>query len=637
MTHEAQDRVQQTHGGPQQEERGRLASQHRPLDRHGLPALVARLEDLSARRLAAAPLTNSARTRAFQLRDHLAGHVRVRARSLETPLVVLLLGPTGAGKSTLFNTLVGRAASPTSVLRPTTRTAIVLAHPDDVPALREGSLARLDEERLRYLVDPEVARGLALIDAPDIDSVETANRELAEALVEVADLCLFVTTASRYADRVPWQILDRVHERGLPLTVVVNRLPPGAEDRRDVLVDVQRLFQEAGLGGAAESRGAPEPRAVGEPRAAGEPAAAGEPPKGPSAELEEPPATSEEGRPASATAPIEMVGIAEGALEPERESLDPLAIASIAARIEHLRSDREARLALAAQALAGSLAGLVPLIHAIADDAAHEAIDATAVLRSAAMIHESELEQLRADLGRGTFLREEALRHWQSYVGADDVTRFFSKGIGAIRGAIAAVLRPTRAPVAEIRDATTDDLVAVARSHAAEAARRTASAWSERAEVAQAVADDASLWEPSADFDGRLRERLDGWIASIAQDISETGDAKRRLARGASVGVNAVGVGVMLATFIHTAGLTGAEVGVAAATAFVNQKLLSALFGEAAMVELIDRARARLNAALTETFDEERVRFERLVSTPGALDELSAELHRAADEVRAVS
>ncbi|MBA2701960.1 MAG: 50S ribosome-binding GTPase [Chloroflexi bacterium] len=637
MTHEAQDSVQQAHGGPQQEERGRLASQHRPLDRHGLPALVARLEDLSARRLAAAPLTDSARTRAFQLRDHLAGHVRVRARSLETPLVVLLLGPTGAGKSTLFNTLVGRAASPTSVLRPTTRTAIVLAHPDDVPALREGSLARLDEERLRYLVDPEVARGLALIDAPDIDSVETANRELAEALVEVADLCLFVTTASRYADRVPWQILDRVHERGLPLTVVVNRLPPGAEDRRDVLVDVQRLFREAGLGGATESRAAPGTPAVGLPPAAGEPRAAGKPPEGPSAELEEPPATSAEGRPASATAPIEMVGIAEGALEPERESLDPLAIAPIAARIEHLRSDREARLALAAQALAGSLAGLVPLIHAIADDAAHEAIDATAVLRSAAMIHESELEQLRADLGRGTFLREEALRHWQSYVGADDVTRFFSKGIGAIRGAIAAVLRPTRAPVAEIRDATTDDLVAVARSHAAEAARRTASAWSERPEVAQAVADDADLWEPSADFDGRLRERLDGWIASIAQDISETGDAKRRLARGASVGVNAVGVGVMLATFIHTAGLTGAEVGVAAATAFVNQKLLSALFGEAAMVELIDRARARLNAALTETFNEERARFERLVSTPGALDELSAELHRAADEVRAVS
>ena len=66
------------------------------------------------------------------------------------------------------------------------------------------------------------------------------------------------------------------------------------------------------------------------------------------------------------------------------------------------------------------------------------------------------------------------------------------------------------------------------------------------------------------------------------------------LARGAAVGVNAMGTGVMLATFIHTGGLTGAEVGVAAATAFLNQKLLAALFGEAAMAELVAHARQRL-------------------------------------------
>ena len=62
----------------------------------------------------------------------------------------------------------------------------------------------------------------------------------------------------------------------------------------------------------------------------------------------------------------------------------------------------------------------------------------------------------------------------------------------------------------------------------------------------------------------------------------------------------------MLATFIHTAGLTGAEVGIAAGTAFLNQKLLGALFGEAAMVELVARARDRLRVVLAETFAEER-------------------------------
>ena len=119
------------------------------------------------------------------------------------------------------------------MLRPTTRTAIVLAHPDDAPALREGTLAGIEPERLRLDADPSIAPGLALIDAPDIDSVEHANRELADRLGEAADLCLFVTTATRYADRVPWLVLGRVRERGLPLVVVVNRLPPERDDRRE--------------------------------------------------------------------------------------------------------------------------------------------------------------------------------------------------------------------------------------------------------------------------------------------------------------------------------------------------------------------------------------------------------------------
>ena len=103
---------------------------------------------------------------------------------------------------------------------------------------------------------------------------------------------------------------------------------------------------------------------------------------------------------------------------------------------------------------------------------------------------------------------------------------------------------------------------------------------------------------------------------------------------GASIGLNALGVGVMLATFIHTAGLTGTEVGVAAATAFVNQKLLGALFGEAAMVELIARARSRLDQALVETFAEERQRFDVLAPVPEDLEALAADLREAADELR---
>ena len=139
--------------------------------------------------------------------------------------------------------------SPTGVLRPTTRVAVVLVHPDDQAALLAGALDQLPPDQLRLVTDDAIEPGLALIDAPDIDSLEHANRALTDRLVEAADLCVFVTTATRYADQVPWTVLSRVHERGLPLLVVVNRMPPDADDRAEVLADVRRLFTEAGLDG----------------------------------------------------------------------------------------------------------------------------------------------------------------------------------------------------------------------------------------------------------------------------------------------------------------------------------------------------------------------------------------------------
>ena len=557
-----------------------------------LRALIQRLESLSERRLALRPRSAAATARARQLADHLRGHVRVRAASLDAPVVVLLVGPTGAGKSTIFNTITGRAASPTGVLRPTTRVAVILVHPADQQALLDGALAGVAPEQFRLVIDDAIEPGLALIDAPDIDSLEHANRALTARLVEAADLCVFVTTATRYADQVPWSVLARVQERGLPLLVVVNRMPPDADDRQEVLADVRRLFTEAGLDGLLA-----------------------------------------DGR---EDTPHDLVAVREGDLDRHGERLVAATIAPLLEEIARLRADREARVALATRALTGSLAGLGESLDRIADDADHETIDVEALRRLADRAYESGLVALRQEIGQGTFLREEALRHWQSFVGADQMTRFFTEGIGRIRGAIIAAFRPATAPVAEMRAATTDDLLAVARSQAAEAARRTATAWADEPGMGPVMAEDADLWLPSPDFDTRLRGRLEGWIESIVEDIQLNGRSKRTLARGASVGVNVLGTGVMLGTFIHTGGLTGAEVGVAAATAFLNQKLLSALFGEAAMAELIADARTRLQDALTETFDEERARFERLLPAVGALPELATDLRDAAAAVRAL-
>jgi len=108
------------------------------------------------------------------------------------------------------------------------------------------------------------------------------------------------------------------------------------------------------------------------------------------------------------------------------------------------------------------------------------------------------------------------------------------------------------------------------------------------------------------------------------------------MARGASIGVNAAGIGVMLATFAHTGGLTGAEVGIAAATGLLNQRLLEALFGEAATVEMVDEARRTLDRTLEDAFAEQRGRFERLVPSGDQLQDLAGRLRAGAHEVRSL-
>ena len=168
-------------------------------DASQLVTLVELIES-SLERVAGLDLASEAAGRRVrQLRDHLARHVRPRARSLEAPLLVLLLGPTGAGKSSLFNSLVGRAASRTGVLRPTTRELVALVRPEDRDSLTGpgGPLAGVGPDRMRLIVDEAAPEGVILVDAPDVDSVEHANRELTDRLVEAADLAVFVTTATR--------------------------------------------------------------------------------------------------------------------------------------------------------------------------------------------------------------------------------------------------------------------------------------------------------------------------------------------------------------------------------------------------------------------------------------------------------
>ncbi|HLT84163.1 MAG TPA: hypothetical protein VKZ83_08020 [Phototrophicaceae bacterium] len=183
-----------------------------------------------------------------ELRDRvetqIGAHLLPRLKREAGPAVVVLGGSTGAGKSTLVNSVVGREITAAGVIRPTTTEPLLAVREEDLWLVAEHPITRLAD----VVADDGVPPGLALLDAPDLDSVLEGNRTVANLLLETADLWLFVTTAARYGDAVPWRVLRQAQERGITVAVVLNRVPRRvlAEVRRDLM----RRMTDLGLGEA---------------------------------------------------------------------------------------------------------------------------------------------------------------------------------------------------------------------------------------------------------------------------------------------------------------------------------------------------------------------------------------------------
>ncbi|WP_239547173.1 GTPase domain-containing protein [Nocardioides nitrophenolicus] len=203
----------------------------------------------------ALPGSEPVRERREILLDQLDDYLLPRLSEPDRPLLIVVGGPTGVGKSTIVNTLVGERVSQSGLIRPTTRSPVLIHHPDDAPWFaRDGILAAFDrvdhttdDPRVLQLVPTTaVPRGTALLDAPDFDSIDDANRRLATRLLAAADMWLFVTSANRYADQVPWHQLDIARQRDTPLMVVLNRIQP--EDLDVVSTDLVRQLNRRGIG-----------------------------------------------------------------------------------------------------------------------------------------------------------------------------------------------------------------------------------------------------------------------------------------------------------------------------------------------------------------------------------------------------
>jgi len=90
--------------------------------------------------------------------------------------------------------------------------------------------------------------GVALLDTPDVDSAVAAHHEFASKFLDAADLWVFVTTSTRYADARVWEFLQVARDRDTSLAVVLSRVP--RKGRNQLLDHFSAMLEANGLGNA---------------------------------------------------------------------------------------------------------------------------------------------------------------------------------------------------------------------------------------------------------------------------------------------------------------------------------------------------------------------------------------------------
>ncbi|MGW3011316.1 ATP-binding protein [Streptomyces sp. NPDC001219] len=580
------------------------------------------------------PLRGAARARRnrAELLAQLDDYVIPRLRSPQAPLLAVIGGSTGAGKSTLVNSLVGRRVSEAGVLRPTTRTPVLVCHPDDLhwfagtrvlPQLARvwvpeqddggedeypagGGLGRGDYGlggqgaggpaagghgvaggdgaaggpgarmargesadhgshggprelsggpgpgaygavggggeagmlTVRIETDPALPSGLALLDAPDIDSLVARNRELAAELICAADVWVLVTTAARYADAVPWHLLRTAKEYDVTLVTVLDRVPH--QIATDISGRYAELLQRAGLGHV--------PRFT----------------------IPELPESAGGG---SGLLPATAVAALRGWLE--RHAQDPVA-----------------RTAAAERTAAGVIASLRSRLPALAGAAAAQHAAALRLAGRVEEAYERAAERVREEVAAGEVLSGDARAHWRDH-GLDGRSD-------------------------ELLDALTDGLTSLLTCAVDEADERAAAAW-RRDPAAGEVSLTAAAGAAGAG--GRLGVIVRRW----RRCLEELAEEETREARAGQAGERAGSVEPEESAALLATALLG---GRRARTAGEN---LADLLGAQTALRLCERGGRLLATYLERALDGERER--RLAP----LDQLTVPLDQQAELIAALS
>ena len=520
----------------------------------------------------AVPGADEQRRARTEMVDQLEDYVIPRLMTLEAPLLTVVGGSTGAGKSTLVNSLVGRRVTEPGLLRPTTRSPVLVHHPEDgrwfgqervLPDLERTDRPTTDSHALQLVPAETVPSGLAILDAPDVDSVEERNRTLAAQLLAAADLWLFVTSAARYADQVPWGFLRQAAERSTAVAIVLDRTPDEAVET--VSAHLARMLASRGL----------------------------------------------------KDSPLFVVR--EGTVSDDG-LLPPDAVADIRGWLQSLAADSEARGAVVKQTLEGAIRSVSRRSHLVAD-ALDEQVAAAASLREQVdAAYDGALDSINQASADGTLLRGEVLARWQEFVGTGELLRSLESKVGRVRDRVVGAVKGKPAQVERVTVAVESGLETLLLEHAEEAAERTEAGWRSmgygRTLLESAPQD---LGRASRDFRRQAERAVREWQQGVLDMVRTEGAEKRTTARFLAYGVNGLSVALMIVVFAHTAGLTGAEAGIAGGSAVLGQKLLEAVFGDQAVRTLATRARKDLDHRVGELMAGERARW------AAVLDELDVD------------
>lgn len=192
---------------------------------------------------------------------HLSAIAFHHARSDRDTPVVVLIGGTGAGKSTIVNRLVGQTIAATSFRRTFTAGAVAIASqvdrvpdrfadlptrllaPELLPARGEG-----DAISIALATSPLIEK-VVLVDSPDLDGDVPDHHAIADRLFRFAEAVVFLVTPEKYQMTELWPYYRLAARYGVASRFVMNKIDDPAapgdylKQLRDAGLEASHVFE----------------------------------------------------------------------------------------------------------------------------------------------------------------------------------------------------------------------------------------------------------------------------------------------------------------------------------------------------------------------------------------------------------